>query len=404
MRWVRFLSAGACLCLVVLAAGCKKPATTGGPPECADNAGFRKCAVFKPGEVIKIGFAGPTTGDNAPFGIDISNAGKLAIKDHGQFKAWRFELDIQDTMGTGEGGAAVANKFVSDPAIVAIAGHTFSGSTAAAIPIYNQARIPMLSGSATRADLTQGDQDVFNRIAFTDDVQGTNIANYLYDKLGKRSLAILHDGDAYGMGLAEKVREVFTAKGGRVVAFEAITKGESDYTAPLNKVAALKPDALFYGGYVAEAAVIKNQMATVGLGDVVFFSDDGAFGAKFLELTGEKGEGAYATSAVPPSSKEKDAFDAAYEAAYGVKPGELSTFTWHGYDIVAALIEAVKQTAIEGEDGNLYVPREKLVKAVRGLSGFRGLTGVITCNESGECNTAGPTFFVVRNGTWVQAP
>ncbi len=402
MRTLRFVIPW--LAFGLLLGACKTPAAVSGPPECADNPGFRTCAVFEPGAVIKIGFAGPMTGDYAAFGKDISNAGKLAIEDFGTFESWSFTLDVQDTMGSGEGGAAVANKFVSDPAVVAIAGHTFSGSCAAAIPIYNQARIPMLSGSATRADLTQGEQDVFNRIAFTDDVQGTNVANYLYDKLGKRSLAILHDGDAYGMGLAEKVRDVFTAKGGQVVMFEAITRGESDYTAPLNKIAAAKPDALFYGGYVGEAAVIKNQMATVGLGDVVFFSDDGAYGAKFLELTGEKGEGAYATSAVPPASKEKDAFDAAYQAAYGSKAGELSTFTWHGYDIVAALIHVVKQVAIRGEDGKLYVPREALVKAVRGLSGFPGLTGVISCNESGECNTAGPTFFVVRNSAWTQAP
>ncbi len=232
---------------------------------------------------------------------------------------------------------------------------------------------------------------MFNRIAFTDDVQGTNVANYLYDKLGVRSLAILHDGDAYGMGLAEKVREVFTSRGGQVVLFEAITRGESDYTAPLNKIAAVKPDALFYGGYV-------------GLAALVFFSDDGAYGAKFLELTGEKGEGAFATSAVPPASEAKDSFDAAYQAEFGHKAGELSTFTWHGYDIVAALIHVVKQVAVKGADGNLYVPRETLVKAVRELSGFQGLTGVISCNENGECNTAGPTFFVVRDGEWTQAP
>jgi branched-chain amino acid transport system substrate-binding protein len=306
--------------------------------------------------------------------------------------------------GPGSGGAAVANKFVSDQAVVAVSGHTFSGSTAAAIPIYNRARVPMLSGSATRADLTTGDQDVFNRIAFTDDVQGTNVANYLYERLDVRKLAVLHDGDAYGKGLAEKVRDVFTELGGEVVAFEAVAKGEADYSAPLNRVGALKPEALFYGGYQGEAAVLKNQMATAGLRSAVFFSDDGTYGTKFLELTGPNGEGAYATSAVPTASPERDAFEAAYLAKYGQRAGELSTFTWHGYDIVAALITAILQTAQKSSDGNLYVPRNGLVQAVRGLEGYGGLTGEITCNTEGECNTAGPTFFVVTDGQWVQAP
>jgi branched-chain amino acid transport system substrate-binding protein len=297
----------------------------------------------------------------------------------------------------------VANYFASDPSYVAIAGHTFSGSTAAAIPIYNEARMPMLSPSATRADLTEGDQDVFNRIAFTDDVQGTNVGEYLYDTLGIRTLAVMHDGDAYGQGLAEKVRDVFTEKGGEVITFQPINPGEPDYTGPLSAIAALEPEALFYGGYDAEAAVLKNQMGVAGLGDAVFFSDDGAFGVNFLDITGENAEGAYATSAVPPASDAKDAFEAAYQEAYGQEAGSLSTFTWHGYDVVAALITAVKATAVLGDDGNLYVPRDALVEAVRTMKGYEGLTGEISCNVSGECNTAGPTFFVVEGGEWVEA-
>jgi len=81
-----------------------------------------------------------------------------------------------------------------------------------------------------------------------------------------------------------------------------------------------------------------------------------------------------------------------------------SSYTWHGYDAVNALIAAIKEVAILSDDGNLYIPREALIQAVRNLSGFQGVTGDITCNESGECNTSGPTFFVVENGEWVVAP
>jgi branched-chain amino acid transport system substrate-binding protein len=63
----------------------------------------------------------------------------------------------------------------------------------------------------------------------------------------------------------------------------------------------------------------------------------------------------------------------------------------------------VKKVAVKGEDGNLYVPRGALVTAVRTMSGVSFITGDITCNEVGECNTAGPTFYVVNNGEWVEA-
>jgi branched-chain amino acid transport system substrate-binding protein len=363
-------------------------------------------AVFEPGTTVKIGYAGPMAGDYAAFGTDISQGGFIAIDDANADPLegdWTFELLTEDTQGSPEGGAAVANLYVSNPEVVAIAGHTFSGSTEAAIPIYDEANYPMLSPSATNPSLTEMGSKVFNRIPFTDTTQGEKVAEYLYNTLGVMNLAVMHDGGAYGQGLAEVVRDQFEGLGGTVVAFEAINPGETDYSAPLSGIAAQSPDALFYGGYDAEAAVIANQKDVAGLGDAIMFSDDGTYGANFLELAGDNAEGVYATSLIPPSSPAKEAFDAAYEERWGVAPGTLSAFTWNGYDIVAALIHAVRQVAYVGDDGNLHVPRADLVAAVRGLSGFQGLSGTITCNDVGECNTAGPTFYVVQDGAWVEA-
>jgi len=378
---------------------------TGVPAECADNPDESVCAVFAPGETVKIGYAGPMTGDYSAFGIDISNGATIAFDNAEPIDGFDFELVIEDTQGSGEGGASVANKFASNPDIVAIAGHTFSGSTEAAIPIYNDARIPMLSPSATKETLTEGDQDVFNRIPFTDAIQGANAAAYLYNVLGVTTLAVIHDGDAYGQGLAETVAAQFEALGGTVVASEAITPGETDYSPVLTAIAAFSPEAIFYGGYYSEAAVIASNMDVAGLGDAILFSDDGSYGETFIDLAGAAAEGVYAgASAEPDPTPEREAFDAAYLAKFGEAPGVLSTFTWHGYDIGAALIYAVGEVAILGDDGNLYVPREAMVEAVRGLTDFPGLTGPITCNATGECNTKGPTFFVVQDGAWVVAP
>ncbi len=370
------------------------------PDVCAENPDESVCAVIEEGSTIKIGYAGPMAGDYSAFGTDISNAGLLAIDDAGEFNGFTFELLVEDTQGSGEGGASVANLYVSDPDVVAIAGHTFSGSTAAAIPIYNEARLPMLSPSATRADLTEGDQDVFNRIPFTDDLQGQFAAEYLYNVLGVTKLAVMHDGDAYGKGVAEKVQEVFMSLGGEVVAVEAITPGETDYSAVLTDIGASDPEAIYFGGYYPECAVIAQGMPVAGMEDIILFSDDGSYGAAFIELAGAQAEGVYAATGAPLESAAKAEFDAYFESVYGDPPGAISTFTWHGYDIVDALIQAIKSVAILGDDGSLYIPREALVDAVNGLAGYEGLTGVLTCN-GGECNASGPSFQVVQDGAWV---
>jgi len=373
------------------------------PEVCADNPDETICAVIEEGSTIKIGYGGPMAGDYSAFGTDISNAALLAVEDAneaGGVEGFEFELLAEDTQGSGEGGASVANLFVSDTDVVAIAGFTFSGATAAAIPIFNEARLPMLSPSATRADLTGGDQDVFNRIPFTDDIQGQFAAEYLYNVLGVTKLAVMHDGDAYGKGVAEKVQEVFMSLGGEVVALEAITPGETDYSAVLTDIGAADPEAIYFGGYYPEAAVLAKDMPVAGLEGVVLFSDDGTFGDTFIELAGANAEGVYAASGAPLTNPKVEEFNEYFESVYGDPPGAVSTFTWHGYDVTDALIQAIKSVAIMGEDGNLYVPREALVAAVNGLSGYEGLTGMLSCN-GGECNASGPAFLVVQDGAWV---
>jgi branched-chain amino acid transport system substrate-binding protein len=375
-----------------------------GPPDvCKTDA--VGCAVFETGQVIKIGMGAPMTGDNAAFGVDISQGAKLAVKDAGQFQGFSFELDAQDDGGAPEGGASVANKFVADPLIVAVEGHIFSGATQAAIPIYEAAGVPMMSPSATNPTLTTTGSKVFNRAVFTDGKQGKFAATYLYNTLKITDLAIMHDGSTYGKGIADVVNSEFTALGGKVVVFQAITPGESDYSAVLADVASKKPGAIFYGGYTAEAVVLVNQKKAAGLADAIFFTDEGTYGTDFLDRTKANGEGVYATSSpLPPESAAKTAFDAAYEAAYGTKAGKLSTYTWNAYDAAAVLIKAIESVAVLGTDGKLYIPRAALVAAVRATKDYQGLSGVVSCDATGECSASNPILNQDKAGAWVVIP
>lgn len=362
------------------------------------------CSVIKPGQTIKIGMGGPMSGDNAAYGLDSAQAAEIAITDAGEFNGFSFELDAQDDLGTPEGGAAVANKFVSDPQIVAIEGHVFSGASGAAMPIYEKAGLVMLSGSATNPGLTQKGSKVFNRGVFTDAVQGKFAAAYIHDTLKLTKVVIIHDGTTYGQGLAEVVKAELTTLGTEPIAYQAITPGESDYTSVLADVASKKPEIIFFGGYAAEAAVIVNQMKQSGLEGTIFFGDDGTYGTDFIDRTKENGEGTYATSLVPPGSEAVDKYNAAYEAAYGQKPGKLSPYSWTAYDAAAVLIKAIESVAIVGADGSLYIPRSALIAAVRATKDYQGLSGVISCDATGECGSSGPVFYIVKDGDWVEAP
>lgn len=366
------------------------------PTECSETGG---CAVIKPSETIKLGVAGPMTGEYAMYGSDNAESAKIAVDAMEPFNGFSFELVSEDTQGLPESAVAVASKWATDPTLVAVIGHTLSGETAAAIPIYEKARIPMLSPSATGALLTS-DNTVFNRVVFTDKIQGYSSALYIADHLKLTKVAILHDGMDYGKGIADIVRDTLVEKGIEPVAYESLTPGEADYSAVLTSIASKKPEIIYYGGYTAELAVIANQLGQVGMAGIPIFSDDGAFGVEFIEKAGKNAEGVYGTSSIPPASAEKDAFDAKYLEVYGRVAGSKAGYCWFAYDSANVVASVVREVAILGDDGNLYVPREAMVKGVRTVSGYQGITGEITCDENGECNASGPTFYIVKDGEW----
>lgn len=357
------------------------------------------CAVFNLGEPIKIATAGPMSGEYSQYGIDMANAMSIAASDAGTLNGSSFEIIPFDDLGTPEGAAAVANKIVTDPTILAIAGHSSSGATAAAIPIYEAASIPMMSPSATNPDLTKNGSTVFNRNAFTDAFQAFGSAIFMREDLDAKDIAILHDGSDYGQALADNVKNEFVSLGGEVVLFDAITPGEFDYTPPLLVIQNLAPTAIYYAGYMAEAAVIVNQMNQLNMTEISFVSGDGVFGSDYIDKTGTNGIGSYASTLIPPNSANVSKFNSAYKDRFGIEPGSLSAFSWNSYDAALALINAIQRVAIiEGD--KIYVPRAELVNAVRTTKDLNGLTGVINCSEFGECNQTGPVFYRSDGVSW----
>ncbi|MGA2488968.1 MAG: branched-chain amino acid ABC transporter substrate-binding protein [Anaerolineales bacterium] len=361
------------------------------------------CAVFEPGQTLKIGIDTPLTGDKAFFGQDILQASKIAVSDAGNFKGFAFELVTGDDDGTTESGAAIANTFVGDPQVIAIAGSLFSDATKAAMPIYEAAGVSMMSLTATNSTMTEQSSKIFNCAGITDATQGKSAAQYLYNVLKVKMIAIVYDGQAFSQGLVQVVNDQFTALGGKVVAVQAINPGESDYSAVLADVASKKPQALFYGGYTAEAVVIVNQMKQAGLTGVAFFGDENTFSQEFLDRTGENGRGAYSTALTPPMSDARTRFDSAYLATYDQPVGKLSPYTWIAYDSVAVLIKNIESVAV-ASDGKLYLPRAALVIAIRETKDYRGLSGTLTCDINGACSDSSPVYYIDKAGNWVEAP
>lgn len=365
-----------------------------------------------PGAPIMIGVGADLSNVLVEPGQDIVHGTEIAVyvkNLQGGILGHQVAIDVQDTRCDAADSTNVANLLASNPQIVAVMGHMCSGDAAAAIPIYYQARIPMVSASATSPAVDQAapGTDVFNRTALRDVEQGRVDAEFLFNELGITRLALMHDNDTYGLNLAQIVQMNFEALGGEVVAFEGINRDDTDYRATLTLIAAAGPEAIFFGGYDDQAILIVNQKNELGMEDVIFISDDGVYTQAFIESGGAEAEGQYASFAVddPNTALANSLFDSLYNELYGVLPDAMGPFHAHAYDAMGIIFNAIEQVAVANDDGSLTIDREALIQAIRATDGLPGLTGTLSCRVEGDIGECTPSFigvFQVQNGAWVR--
>ena len=215
-------------------------------------------------DTIKLGIAGAHSGDLASYGLPSVKAAELVVKDinaRGGILGKKVELLIEDDACKPEMATNTATKLVSKKVDI-VMGHICSGATKAALGIYNDARIIVMSPSATNPELTQsGQYPNFFRTIASDDAQAKLEVDFAINRLKVKTIAVLHDKGDYGKGLAEYARKFAAASQKvKVVLYEGITPGAVDYSAIVQKIKQSGAEAVIYGGYHPEAASIVSQM------------------------------------------------------------------------------------------------------------------------------------------------
>ena len=385
------------LLLVVLLVAACVPVPTPSPAEFAyeDEWGV---VVVKKGDPIRIGFGAALSGAGLDIlGIDEQRGAELALEDKGEVPGFSLSLVSEDDLCSAEGGVTVANKFVSDPSIVAVIGNMCSSGSLAAMDIYGEHHYTMVSPSSTAVVLTTRGSEIFNRVCWSDKIQGPAAAQFLREEVGLEKVAVIHDGSPYGEGLVNAMAEAFEELGGTVVAREAVNVGDTDMRPLLERIKAAGPEGIYFGGFVAEGAYLASQRVDVGMEDVVFMGADGILATDFIKSAGSAAEGVYASAANPAEAGPgMDEFLRAYEAAYGEKPP--APFHAHTYDAAMVIMNAIEQVGQIDPEGNLHIGRKALAETVRATKDYQGLTGVIDCDEYGDCGTGSVAVSVVEGG------
>jgi branched-chain amino acid transport system substrate-binding protein len=284
---------------------------------------------------LKIYFQGALTGPAAETGINEANGVKLAIDKYNATKPkTKIAYDAIDTQASPAQSPALAAKVVADECAIAVVGGMYSGETAAAVPIYEGGKVPVVSPSATSPTLTSK-SDYFHRVVGSDLVQGPALAQIAIGL--KSKLFVVDDATTYGKGLANIVKKNAPKI---IVGSDGVTEGTTNFTSVVAKVAKSKATAVFYGGYYPEAAIfVKALRDNPATKNVKFIAGDGVLDGEYIKLAKRNAEGTYLTAPGEPMDKVAPALAAEYKKKFNRDHG---LYTLEAYNATYVLLQGIK--------------------------------------------------------------
>jgi len=377
-------------CIAVLAA-----AVVGPPARAADK-------------LVKIGINLSLTGADAEGAARIRNGFMMAIDGANEgngIPGYKIEPLILDD-GTATAGqydpaqaATNARKMVSDRDVVGALGPEMSGSGKAMAPILSQGSLAIITPTSTNPDISDpkfaqqyrpAGKPIYFRTVTTDAYQGPHMANFYADVLKVKSVYILDDSGAYGVGMADAFEKQAGKKGIKILGRDRLDPKAADYTAILTKIKSMNPDAIYYGG-VSQAGVKLAKQAYDIVPKMIKGGGDGVVSPQMLTAVGNPAnEGWYGTRASPHVSGDQKAqqFVDAYFRKYNIAADD---YTITAYDAGLVLIDAIKRVAATGKP----MTREAVRDALQ-TSKVPTIQGVVSFDENGDLKDRTVSVFQIQ--------
>ena len=347
-------------------------------------------------KTVTIGIGLPLTGADADSATRIKNGALMAIDEinaTGSAGGYKLEVTVLDS-GTATAGqydpaqaATNAKKFVADPKVVALIGPEMSGEGKAMTPILSAANLATITPSSTNPDITNpkfagqykpGGKAIYFRTVTTDAYQGPNMANYMKDALKVKSVYILDDSGAYGVGMSNLYEAQAKKIGMNVMGHDQLDPKEADYTTIITKIKGLNPDAVYYGGVAQAGVKVAKQLHDI-FPTVLKAGGDGMVDGGLLSGVGFPAiEGWYCTQASPHVMDDADMTQwvANYTKAYNMTP---SDYAITAYDAVMVIGDAIKRVSASGKPVNRDTVRDSIQATV-----LTTLQGPVSFDENGD--------------------
>jgi branched-chain amino acid transport system substrate-binding protein len=366
-------------------AACGEPGGSGGTGGGAGGGGA------PPGDAVRVGVAGPITGEQAKNGQDLVNGTTLAVEEwnaRGGVLGRRIEVVSRDDEARAEKAPSVANELI-DAKVVGVVGHFNSGSTIPASEAYHKAGVVTITPASTNPFVTDRKYETVFRACGRDDDQGKRAADFIVDVLKAKKVGILDDRTAYGKGLADFVAQFLKGRA-EVVVREGFAVEERNFRPYLSKLIDQGVDVWYFGGIYGQAVPLLNQAKQVGL-TAPMMSGDGVHGyqEEFIGKLGASAEGVLTT--FPPPAAGYDDFLRRFRDRFKADPGPYGVFSYAAAQI---LLEGVRDAG--ATDGR------KVAAAIRAKP-HDTPAGVLEFDAKGDPK-AFYTVWIVQGGRYVPHP
>ena len=362
------------------------------------------------GKVVKIGLSLPLTGADADGADAILKGAQMAISEinaKGGVKGYKLEAVVFDsaTPAAGQYDPAQAatnyKKFIADTLVMAAVGPNMSGEGKAISPILSEADMATITPSSTNPDITDPKfqtqyrpkgKAVYFRTVTTDAYQGPNMANYLFHAQKMKSVYVLDDGGAFGVGIADSFEKRARELGVKILGRDRLDPKEADYKTILTKIKGLNPDALYYGGVMQAAAKLAPQSYEV-MPKVIKAGSDGVYDLSWPKQSGKEAvDGWFCSQASPElvTSPKLEAWVSKFKSSMKRDP---TNYAITSYNAVLVIADAVERTVAGGKP----VTRSSVRDAIQATK-LSSIQGPIAFDANGDILTRTVSIYQWRDG------
>lgn len=274
--------------------------------------------------------------------------------------------------------------------VIAVVGHYNSGQTLAAMEVYKDLPIVIVTPTASDVSITQKGYSNFFRVNATDAAQAPVDARFLVQKLGAKRIALVHADNEYGRGLREQMVAALKALGAEPAAVIEIPEAAPSQATAVQQIVALQPDAIFLAGYETEGYILLPELREAGI-IVPFMASDGCFLYEFIDGSGPAAEGAYVSGITPdPKLVTDKKWWTDYQELETRNPGTYSVAGYSAMDVIAAGVK--KANTFDAS---------RVADAIRNLD-FQTLVGQVSYNAAGDLQQPHVYVFQVKDGDFEQ--